>query len=101
MIIFYKYKIKKYILIHELYNFIYNLFLSLNVMKSGKSKINKKKNPFTLLSSWYEEAIKKESKNPNAMALSTVGSFNRPRVRMVLMKEIRKDGIVFLIPGLY
>ena len=64
-------------------------------MKSGKGKINKKKNPFTLLSSWYEEAIKKESKNPNAMALSTVGSFNRPRVRMVLMKEIRKDGIVF------
>ena len=29
------------------------------------------------------------------MALSTVGAFNKPRTRMVLMKEIRQDGIVF------
>ncbi len=64
-------------------------------MKLGDSKINKKSNPFALFNEWYEEAKRKEIKNPNAMALSTIDSFNRPRTRMVLMKEIKKKGIVF------
>ena len=64
-------------------------------MKLGNNKINKKSNPFDLFNEWYEEAKRKEIKNPNAMALSTIDSFNRPRTRMVLMKEIKKKGIVF------
>jgi|TARA_B100001250_G_C19814452_1_gene797516 pyridoxamine 5'-phosphate oxidase len=64
-------------------------------MKLGNNKINKKSNPFVLFNEWYEEAKRKEIKNPNAMALSTIDSFNRPRTRMVLMKEINKKGIVF------
>ena len=64
-------------------------------MKLGNNKINKKSNPFVLFNEWYEEAKRKEIKNPNAMALSTIDSFNRPRTRMVLMKEIKKKGIVF------
>jgi len=72
-----------------------NSFLGIRIMKLGKNIISRKKNPFNLLNDWYKEAVKKEIKNPNAVALSTLGSYNRPRVRMVLMKEIRKDGIVF------
>ena len=72
-----------------------NSFLGIRIMKLGKNIISRKKNPFNLLNDWYKEAVKKEIKNPNAVALSTIGSFNRPRVRMVLMKEIKKDGIVF------
>ena len=64
-------------------------------MKIGKAKIKPKKNPFLLLKEWYVEAKKKEDVNPNAMSLSTVDSLGKPRVRMVLMKEIRKEGIVF------
>ena len=64
-------------------------------MKLGNNKINKKSNPFALFNEWYEEAKRKEIKNPNAMALSTIDSFDRPRTRMVLMKEIKKKGIVF------
>ena len=64
-------------------------------MKIGKAKIKPKKNPFLLLKEWYVEAKKKEDVNPNAMSLSTVDSLGKPRTRMVLMKEICKEGIVF------
>ena len=60
-----------------------------------KNNIKIEKNPFDLLEKWYKKAKKNEISNPNAMALSTVGAFNKPRTRMVLMKEIRQDGIVF------
>ena len=60
-----------------------------------KNNIKDEQNPFILFKNWYKKAKSKEISNPNAMALSTVGSFNKPRTRMVLMKEIREDGIVF------
>ncbi|MBP56300.1 MAG: pyridoxamine 5'-phosphate oxidase [Rhodobiaceae bacterium] len=60
-----------------------------------KNNIKIEQNPFDLLEKWYKKAKKNEISNPNAMALSTVGSFNKPRTRMVLMKEIRENGIIF------
>ena len=60
-----------------------------------KNNIKIEQNPFDLLEKWYKKAKKNEISNPNAMALSTVGPFNKPRTRMVLMKEIRKNGIIF------
>ena len=60
-----------------------------------KNNIKIEQNPFDLLEQWYKKAKKNEISNPNAMALSTVGSFNKPRTRMVLMKEIRENGIIF------
>ena len=60
-----------------------------------KNNIKDEQNPFVLFKNWYKKAKSTEISNPNAMALSTVGSFNKPRTRMVLMKEIREDGIVF------
>ena len=60
-----------------------------------KNNINIEKNPFDLLEKWYKKAKKNEISNPNAMALSTVGPFNKTRTRMVLMKEIKENGIIF------
>ena len=60
-----------------------------------KNNIKIEKNPFDLLEKWYKKAKKNEISNPNAMALSTVGPFNKPRTRMVLMKEIKENGIIF------
>ena len=60
-----------------------------------KNNIKIEQNPFDLLEKWYKKAKKNEISNPNAMALSTVCPFNKPRTRMVLMKEIRKNGIIF------
>ena len=60
-----------------------------------KNNIKIEQNPFVLFENWYKKAKRNEISNPNAMALSTVGAFNKPRTRMVLMKEIRQDGIVF------
>ena len=60
-----------------------------------KNNIKIEKNPFDLLEKWYKKAKKNEISNPNAMALTTVDPFNKPRIRMVLMKEIRENGIIF------
>ena len=60
-----------------------------------KNNIKIEKNPFDLLEKWYKKAKKNEINNPNAMALTTVGPFNKPRTRMVLMKEIKENGIIF------
>ena len=53
-----------------------------------KNNIKIEQNPFVLFENWYKKAKRNEISNPNAMALSTVGAFNKPRTRMVLMKEM-------------
>ena len=61
-----------------------------------KNNIKIEQNPFVLFENWYKKAKRNEISNPNAMALSTVGPFNKPRTRMVLMKEIRQKWYSFL-----
>lgn len=51
--------------------------------------------PFALFSAWFEEAVKAEPNDPNAMALATVDSGGLPNVRMVLMKSFDEHGFVF------
>jgi pyridoxamine 5'-phosphate oxidase len=51
--------------------------------------------PFALFSAWFEEAVKAEPNDPNAMALATVDSGGLPNVRMVLMKSFDENGFVF------
>ena len=51
--------------------------------------------PFAIARSWLGEAEASEPNDPNAMALSTVDPSGLPNVRMVLLKEIEDDGIVF------
>src|SRR4030081_834879 len=51
--------------------------------------------PFALFGDWFEEAVKAEPNDPNAMALATVDPDGLPDVRMVLMKGYDSDGFVF------
>jgi pyridoxamine 5'-phosphate oxidase len=51
--------------------------------------------PFTLFGRWFEEAIKKEPNDANAMALATVDAAGLPDVRMVLLKDFSPAGFTF------
>ena len=52
--------------------------------------------PLPLLESWLSEATERCGlPNPNAMGLATVGADGKPSLRMVLMKNLGPDGVVF------
>jgi pyridoxamine 5'-phosphate oxidase len=62
------------------------------------SKLNKKevsKDPFNQLSIWLEDAISAQLPEPNAMILSTSDNSGKISSRVVLLKKLMKDGIVF------
>jgi pyridoxamine 5'-phosphate oxidase len=51
--------------------------------------------PFRLFQTWFDEAVKSEPRDPNAMSLATVDGDGMPDVRMVLLKGIDERGFVF------
>lgn len=54
-----------------------------------------KENPIDLFCQWFYEAEKKEPNNPNAACLATVGPDGMPSARIVLVKTIEPEGLVF------
>ena len=48
--------------------------------------------PFTLFERWYDEAVKTEINDPDAMALASVNADGMPSVRMVLLRRWSPDG---------
>lgn len=51
--------------------------------------------PMAQFRQWFEAALDAGVPEPNAMHLSTVGEHNRPSSRIVLIKELENNGIVF------
>jgi len=51
--------------------------------------------PLRLWQAWFEEAVKSEPRDPNAMSLATVDPDGMPDVRTVLLKGIDERGFVF------
>ncbi len=51
--------------------------------------------PIAEFQEWFHEAKKTALKDPNAMALATLGADGTPQVRVVLMKEFDARGLVF------
>lgn len=51
--------------------------------------------PFALLTSWFEDAIRSDEREPTAMALSTVSAAGSPSTRIVLLKDLRAQSLVF------
>ena len=51
--------------------------------------------PFQIFKRWFDEAVKTEINDPDAIALSTVDSAGMPNVRMVLLREIEDTSFVF------
>ena len=51
--------------------------------------------PIQQFKSWYKEAEVAEVPEPNTMTLGTVGKQGLPTVRVVLLKEIADNGLIF------
>jgi len=51
-------------------------------------------NPYEQFSKWWEDALKSEIEEPNAMTLAT-SNMNIPSARIVLLKEFSEEGFVF------
>lgn len=52
-------------------------------------------NPLALFRAWFDEAVAAKLPEPYAMSLATCGGDNRPSVRIVLMRELTEQGVVF------
>ena len=51
--------------------------------------------PLLQFKEWFNDIIKTQVKQPNAMILSTVDVRNRPSSRVVLLKHVDEEGFVF------
>lgn len=63
--------------------------------KQVLSKTCVAKNPIQQLEKWLNEAINAEIQEPTAMTLATCTKDGRPSARMVLLKNLSEDGLVF------
>tara|TARA_Y100001970_G_C13993752_1_gene729588 strand:- start:131 stop:733 length:603 start_codon:yes stop_codon:yes gene_type:complete len=63
-------------------------------MTKHRLLINFPKDPFILFKNWFDNALKKELNDPNAMNLTTIHN-NKPSSRIVLLKSFDKKGFVF------
>lgn len=52
-------------------------------------------NPLEALQTWVNQAIEAEVEEPTAMSICTVSKNNVPSSRLVLLKEIQSEGLVF------
>lgn len=66
-----------------------------NYTKGGLQEEQLPKNPIAFFKQWFDEALKSEVMEPNAMSLATVTSDNTPNSRMVLLKGIEEKSIQF------
>ena len=51
--------------------------------------------PVVQFSTWFDEALKAELPEPNAMSIATVGADGRPSSRIVLLKQVDADGFTW------
>jgi pyridoxamine 5'-phosphate oxidase len=56
---------------------------------------NVSNDPIDQFNKWFDEAIKAEVLEPNAMSLATVSNDNRPSCRIVLLKGIEENKFLF------
>jgi pyridoxamine 5'-phosphate oxidase len=52
-------------------------------------------NPLEALQTWVNQAIEAEVEEPTAMSICTVSKNNVPSSRLVLLKEIQSEGLIF------
>lgn len=66
-----------------------------NYMLASLNEEDVAANPFDQFKKWFNEALESKIYEPNAMVVSTVGENNKPSSRVVLLKGISHQGIVF------
>jgi len=59
----------------------------------SKSMVNN--NPMAQYTAWFKEAMESEIVDPNAACLSTVNAQGQPSSRIVYIKDIVEDGLIF------
>jgi len=69
--------------------------LRTNYQKSELTEDSINSDPFRQLEEWLKSAIEEENPEPTAMVLSTVDAKGFPDSRVVLLKEITAEGLVF------
>ncbi len=57
--------------------------------------VENNQNPFKLFSSWYNDAIKNEINDPNAMNVATVSSDMQPTSRIIKLINFDESGFIF------
>jgi len=63
--------------------------------RASLSEADVASDPIAQFSIWFEEAIKSELPEPNAMSVATVGSDGRPSSRIVLIKQVDASGFTW------
>ncbi len=53
------------------------------------------KNPIAQFEKWFDEALKSQALEPNAMTLSTISETGKPSARIVLLKGIENNAFLF------
>ncbi len=66
-----------------------------NYQKSELDESSINKNPFKQLEDWLNSAIAEANPEPTAMVLSTIDQGGFPESRVVLLKELNSDGLIF------
>ncbi|HAH23432.1 MAG TPA: pyridoxamine 5'-phosphate oxidase [Prolixibacteraceae bacterium] len=66
-----------------------------NYLKSELTEKSVNKDPIQQLIEWLNDAIDDQKLDPNAMVLSTIDTSGNPDSRIVLLKELTAEGLVF------
>ncbi len=69
--------------------------IRLNYSKQTLLEADVKDNPIEQFNSWWNEAIKAELSEVNAMTLATASADGIPAARIVLLKGVTPDGFIF------
>jgi pyridoxamine 5'-phosphate oxidase len=66
-----------------------------NYTRAGLLEKDAADNPFDQFHTWFEQALRAELLEPNAMTLATATPEGKPSARIVLLKEYNQEGFVF------
>lgn len=69
--------------------------MRLNYERNQLTESNVDKNPFTQFKNWFDEVLKSDIIEPNAMTIATATKSGIPSVRVVLLKEFDQTGFTF------
>lgn len=69
--------------------------IRLNYAKGALDEQSVGNDPFEFFGQWLQQAIASQVMEPTAMVLSTVDKDGRPRSRVVLLKELKDNALVF------
>lgn len=74
-------------------NYIANLRKDYSLRSLSETDVNN--NPIEQFKTWWNEAIESEIAEPNAMTLATCSREGKPSARIVLLKGINENGLIF------